>query len=82
VNRRVTVTIEQQNRDPTATEPWTVELAYTYDPAKLRFDDALDIRPRIAFTERLLRVTGDYLDDWLRERIKERAKEQREGATP
>lgn len=77
MNRRITVLVERHT-GAQMVEAWEPELSFTYDPSALLFEDALDLRPKLDFVQRLVRVTGDYLDEWLKARIAERAKEEKE----
>lgn len=71
LNRRITLVMEKRNSDPDAAEAWVPEAGFTYDPSALTTDAALDMRPIIDFAIRQLRVTGDYLDAWLKNRIRD-----------
>lgn len=73
MNRRISVVIERRNPDPNASEPWVTEEGFIYDPNTLSLDGAIDMRPKIDHAEKALWITGDYLDYWMRPRIKERA---------
>jgi hypothetical protein len=73
LNRRITVTIQRRSRDLDAPEAWEPEESFTYDPSSLKLDDAVEIRPRIDHAIRLLYITGDYLGEWIKPRLKEKA---------
>jgi hypothetical protein len=73
LNRRITVTIQRRSRDLDTPEAWEPEESFTYDPSSLKLDDAVEIRPRIDHAIRLLYITGDYLGEWIKPRLKEKA---------
>lgn len=75
MNRKIIVVIERRTLAH-EDQPWEMEVTFDYDPSSLTYAEAIEMRPKIDFAMRLLRVTGDYLDTWLKEHMHEIAKER------
>jgi hypothetical protein len=73
VNRKIVVIIQRRTAAQES-DPWEVEVELNYDPSALTYVEAIDTRPKIDFAMRQLRVTGDYLDAFIKEHLVEIAR--------